>query len=492
MTTTDAGPPAQAPAVEVEVAPRRHRPLVSSMRARILCWYVALLVLALAIAVAGTRNLQLGRLDDRLGRELAHEVQNLWMLASTPADPATGRPWASVRELFNAQLGRTAPDRNETMLTFVNGDPFLRSAEEPPARIDTDPRLTALWGSLEAPRTGTVESAAGTVIYSAVPVRVAGDPDRGVFVAVAFRDRARRWIDEMSRLTIEVGLAALVVGSMLAWVAAGRVLAPVRMVAEMARTISDGGLSGRIQVQGRDEASQLATTFNGMLDRLESSFAAQRTFIDDAGHELRTPITIIRGHLEVLGDDPAERRETVAIVTDELDRMTRMVDDLLVLARAEQPDFLHLELVDVEALTSDLLAKARVLAPREWRLERSGLGLIVADRQRLTQAMMQLALNATQHTAEGALIVLGSAVNHRAARFWIRDSGPGVAAADRARIFGRFGRGAAGPRRSDGAGLGLAIVHAIAHAHRGHIELDSSSGAGATFTLVVPVEPPGP
>jgi two-component system OmpR family sensor kinase len=488
----DAGRHAGAPAVEVEVAPGRQRPLLSSMRARILCWYVVLLVLALAIAVSGSRHVQLTRLDDRLGRELAGQVQHLRVLANTPADPVTGRPWGSVQQLFYAQLARTAPQRNLTMLSFVDGRPFLRSAEEPPARIDTDPHLTVLWGSLAVPRTGMVPSAAGEVIYAAVPVRVVGDPAHGVFVAAAFRDRARRGIDEMTRLTVEAGLAALVVGSMLAWVAAGRVLAPVRMVADMARTISDGGLSARIQVRGRDEASQLTATFNGMLDRLESSFAAQRNFIDDAGHELRTPITIIRGHLELLGDDPAERRETIAIVTDELDRMTRMVDELLVLARAEQPDFLDLELVDVETLTSDLLAKARVLARRDWRLERTGLGLIVADRQRLTQAVMQLAQNATQHTTEGARIMLGSGINQRVARFWIRDTGPGVASADRARIFARFGRGSTGRRRSDGAGLGLAIVDAIAHAHHGHVELESSSGAGATFTLVVPVEPPGP
>lgn len=461
------------------------------MRARILGWYVVLLVLAMAIAIAASRNVQLTSLDKHLDRVLDHEVQDLRLLAEGGADPATGQPFSSVRQLFLAQLGRRTPPRNETMVTFVDGRPFLRSADPPPARLDTNPRLTALWGSLTAPRTGTVRSAAGAVLYAAVPVTVAGDSERGVFVVAAFRDRARAGIDEMTRVTVEAGLAALLVGSALAWAAAGRVLAPVRLVAETARTISDGGLSARIQVRGRDEASQLAATFNGMLDRLESSFAAQRNFIDDAGHELRTPITIIRGHLELLGDDPAERRETIAIVTDELDRMSRMVGDLLVLARAERPDFLDLELVDVETLTSDLLAKARVLAPRDWRLERTGRGLIVADRQRLTQAVVQLAQNATQHTGKGARITLGSAVNRRVARFWIRDTGPGVAGADQARIFARFARGG-GRRRSSGAGLGLAIVHAIAHAHHGRVELESRIGAGATFTLVVPVEPPGP
>jgi signal transduction histidine kinase len=96
-------------------------------------------------------------------------------------------------------------------------------------------------------------------------------------------------------------------------------------------------------VHGRDDVAALAGTFNAMLDRLERAFAAQRTFVDDAGHELRTPITIVRGHLELMGDDPAEREETVRLVTDELDRMSRIVEDLLLLAKAERPDFIRPE-----------------------------------------------------------------------------------------------------------------------------------------------------
>ena len=99
-----------------------------------------------------------------------------------------------------------------------------------------------------------------------------------------------------------------------------------------------------------------------MLDRLERAFASQRAFVDDAGHELRTPITIVRGHLELMGDDPAEREETVALVTDELDRMGRIVDDLLLLAKAEQADFLRPGPLDLDVLTDELYAKAQALA----------------------------------------------------------------------------------------------------------------------------------
>lgn len=159
---------------------------------------------------------------------------------------------------------------------------------------------------------------------------------------------------------------------------------------------------------GTDEVARLATTFNDMLDRVEKGYDAQRRFLDDAGHELRTPITIVRGHLEVLSEDPDERRETIALVTDELDRMARMVNDLLVLAHAEEPTFLELEPVDLEALTVELHTKLEAIAPRRWEIESLGTGVIVADRQRLTQAVAQLAENAAKHTDEGDRIGLGT------------------------------------------------------------------------------------
>jgi signal transduction histidine kinase len=223
-----------------------------------------------------------------------------------------------------------------------------------------------------------------------------------------------------------------------------------------------------------------------MLDRLEAAFEGQRQFTADASHELRTPMTIIRGQLEVLGDDPEEREEAMEIVFDEPDRMGRLVDDLLVLARAKQPDFLHLEPVNIASLTVDLHSKARSLAPRTWKLENKGSGIVEADRQRLTQAVIQLAQNAVQHTSEGAEIALGSALNDGHLQLWVRDSGPGIAPEDQERIFHRFTRGPDRRRNSDGAGLGLSIVRAIAEAHSGSVHVISRRGEGATFTMELP------
>ncbi len=199
-----------------------------------------------------------------------------------------------------------------------------------------------------------------------------------------------------------------------------------------------------------------------MLDRLESAFATQRAFVDDAGHELRTPITVIMGQLEVMGDDPQDRARTMAIVQDELARMARIVEDLLLLAKTEQPDFVRPEPVELADFTTEVLMKARTLGDRDWSLDACAEGTVALDAQRLTQALLNLARNAVEHTDAGTAVAIGSRRDPERVLFWVRDDGPGVAAADQERIFDRFTRGRNARRRSDGAGLGLAIVQAVA------------------------------
>jgi two-component system, OmpR family, sensor kinase len=308
-----------------------------------------------------------------------------------------------------------------------------------------------------------------------------------VVTAAIARERAQ--VTDALRVTGIALVAVLVIASALAFFAAGRVLAPIRQLTETARSISESDLTRRIPVEGDDELAELATTFNAMLDRLETAFASQRDFLSDAGHELRTPLTVIRGHLELLGDDPEEREEIVELLFDELDRMGRLVDELLLLARAQRPDFLRLEDVDLDVLTDELMTKARALADRDWELSAVGTGRVTADRQRLTQAIMNLARNAADHTADGDRIELGSSIRNGAARLWVRDHGPGIATADRERIFDRFVRGGGRRPSSEGAGLGLAIVKAVAEAHGGRVTLDTREGRGTTFTVIVPAEP---
>jgi two-component system, OmpR family, sensor kinase len=174
------------------------------------------------------------------------------------------------------------------------------------------------------------------------------------------------------------------------------------------------------------------------------------------------------------------------VVGDEVVRMTRLVDDLRVLADTHQPDFLDTEQLDAGALVREVFGKVRRLAPRDWRLEGDG-GWVTGDRQRLQQALINLAHNAVQYTAEADRIELGASAADGEVRLWVADSGPGIAAEEHERIFERFTYGAGGLRHPESRGLGLAIVSAIACAHGGRVELDSSPGEGSTFAVVIPV-----
>jgi signal transduction histidine kinase len=195
---------------------------------------------------------------------------------------------------------------------------------------------------------------------------------------------------------------------------------------------------------------------------------------------------VIQGHLDTLSDDPDDRARTLALLDDELDRMRRLVDELVTLARSERPDFLSPGPVDLGDLTRELLDKSRALGPRRWELDAVADVPLVVDGQRLTQAVLQLAENAVRHTTPGDRISIGSAVGDGMVRIWVADTGTGVAPEDVARIFGRFVRGAAARRSGDGSGLGLSIVSAIATGHGGRVELADTPGGGATFSIVIP------
>ena len=463
---------------------------VRSVRVRILASYVILLAAASLVSVFVARQVLLVRLDDRIQDDLAQEVREFRALAVGGTDPATGRPFGdNVNRIFRVFLSRNVPGEGEEQIAIPRRGRTRYERSDRAEFVIREP-FVSRWKRLEDEEEGEIDTPAGPAQYVAVPVR-AGDRTLGAFVVAIFSEGEREEVNEVVRIVAAVSVGVLLLATVIAFLTAGRVLAPLRGLRDAARTITGTDLTQRIDVEGNDELAELGRTFNAMLDRLDNAFTSQREFIRDAGHELRTPITVIRGHLELLAagqEDPAERAETIALVTDELDRMSRFVADLMLLARAERPDFLEYETVDVGELTRDLLAKAESLAARDWQLETNGRGLIVADRQRLTQAVMNLADNAARHTGEGDAIVLGSSVNAREARLWVRDSGPGIDPEEREAIFERLSRGRRARGSYEGTGLGLAIVRAVAEAHGGRVELRSEPGAGAEFEVVVPVD----
>jgi two-component system, OmpR family, sensor kinase len=463
--------------------------LLRAARTRILGWVLLLAALGMLFAGATVYLVERARIESRIDRSLTQEVDEFRTFAREGIDPRTGRRFESVERLFFVALQRNVPDRNEALFGFIDGQVRYFSPGPDADTLRRNPdfrRVVAALTSTGQAEFGHVDTSAGTVRFAVLPV----DPNAGkeAWVVAHWTDRAQAEFVEVVRTYAVVAAAGLLLVGVVGWFVAGRLLGPVRELRRTARQISESDLTRRIDVHGTDDISDLARTFNAMLDRLEAAFGAQRQFLDDAGHELRTPLTIVRGHLELLEHNEAgEFAETKALVVDELDRMGRLVEDLLTLAKAERPDFVRPAPVDMGMLVDDVFDKATALGNRRWRIDARADLVLVADAQRLTQALLQLAHNAVKHTNPADTIAIGSSIDHgtRTVRLWVRDTGPGVPPEDAERIFGRFQRGAAHPR-IEGSGLGLAIVTAIAEAHNGRVELASRPGHGATFSLVVP------
>jgi signal transduction histidine kinase len=430
--------------------------------------------------------------DRRVQADIVNDIQDFQEFMAEKTSSGEKLDKDKLDDLFQNFLRRKIPEDDSYLMAFLDGEFERSSPRARPKQLDENSKLMKSWATLTQPQEGELETTdpeVGRIIYMAEPVISEGKV-LGVFVTAHASAGERQEAYDAVFLAVQVLLIALLLGLIVAWLVSGRILAPLRSLLRTARSIGESDLTQRLPVRGSGEIGELAKTFNDMMDRLEVAFASQRAFVNDASHELRTPITIIRGHLELLGDDPQERQETIALVLDELDRMNRFVNDLLLLARSERPDFLQLQTIDLDPFTEEIYTKTTALAHRNWQLEAKGRGQIVGDRQRLTQAITNLAQNATQHTAETDTIALGSAVDRQCIRFWVRDTGNGILQTDQKRIFDRFARADKSRRRSDGAGLGLAIVKAIAEAHGGKIELTSELGTGSTFILVLPLELP--
>jgi signal transduction histidine kinase len=285
--------------------------------------------------------------------------------------------------------------------------------------------------------------------------------------------------------------ASLVVG----WVIAGRVLAPIGRITGVAREIQATDLSRRIRMQGpNDELKQLADTFDAMLARIDAAFAAQQQVLADASHELRNPLAIIRTNADLALSDPDPRqdelRQAVVVVKRASDRMARLVDDLLALARREAPTF-AIEPVDLGRVASE--ASDEFVAPAEARgivLDRAvAPGVVVmGDSDALKRAIANLLENAVRLAPSSSRIRLAVGSERDMAWVAVSDEGPGIAPEHQPKVFDRFWRADKGRSRADGGtGLGLSIVRQIAQTHGGDVQLQSRVGVGSTFTIWLPV-----
>lgn len=463
---------------------RRFRLSSISVRARILAALTSLAALALVVCGYTVFYLQLMQVEDRINAELESGAQEFVRLHEIGVDPGTGESFAAPSDLVSAAMQRIIPTRNEGVLGMVSGEVAYTSSVADVQLQDDQELVDSLRSYALADRAQftTVETEVTT--YRAVVVPVHNDSEVAAFI-LAYDQAAEK--ENFSSVFITytwVAVFSLLVVALVGWLVAGRLLYPIRLLASTSHRITQEDLSERIPVTGKDDLAAMTRSVNEMLDRLEGAFTTQGQLIHDVSHELRTPLTIVRGHLEVLDagdhDDVIATRE---LTLDELTRMNRVVDDLTTLAKADRPDFVQPAHVELGTLIDEVYDKIHALGDRRWLISGRAEGTVVLDRERITQALLQLAANAVKFSPPGSVVSLGSRLDHDAVILTVRDQGAGIPEEEVDRVFERFYRRDAS---QPGSGLGLVIVQAIAHAHSGTVRVESRLGAGSTFSIVLP------
>lgn len=296
-------------------------------------------------------------------------------------------------------------------------------------------------------------------------------------------------------LFIGAGISMLIAG-LAGWISTNQALTPLEAVTRTALQITRADdLSRRIPYDGPpdDEVGQLIHAFNQTLSRLENLFNTQRRFLADVGHELRTPLTVIRGNVDLMRRMQSADDESMDSITSEVDRLTRLVGDLLLLAQAESGKLpLVKSMVEMDSLVLEALSQMSVLAKDRLKLTIGEIDqvLVCGDQDRLKQVMVNLVGNAIKYTPAGGEVIVGVGKEKNRARITVSNNGPGIPKEDLPHIFERFYRGEKSRTRSrdgKGFGLGLSIAYWIVRNHNGQIEVSSTENEGTTFRIWLPL-----
>jgi heavy metal sensor kinase len=486
---------------------------VRSIRFRMTCLYV--LALALTFAVSGfvvyrfTSRALHRDLDDLLelrAEGIAASIDTFWAVESQAA-LAAGRPLDSTSKVGNVDFQRLAlrwveeriedPVLVDIVVQLFGPDSRLIAASQPVPGATLLPfedlapvlapdarflNILSQGGAGERTRLRTLTLPVTEDGRLAYVIRVLSPLDN-----VEAPLRRLRLI-----LLLVLPLAMVLSGTAGAWLA-GRALRPIDRMVDSARDISAENLRDRLPVPPtRDELSRLAETFNGMLDRIEEGFSLHRQFWEDVAHELKTPLAIMKGEIEValrIGGGSQENRDVLASSLEEVDGLIRLIEKMLTLARMDRGGApLETDEVDLAALAGRAVEDFRVPAEDKGiRLGFSGSGAVRVrgDEARLRGLIYILLDNAVKFTPAGGTIGVEVAPDGAAARLAVADTGPGIPEDDIPGIFDRFRR-AGRSGEGHGFGLGLSIAKAVAERHGGRIEARSRRGTGSTFTVVLP------
>jgi two-component system OmpR family sensor kinase len=469
--------------------------MFDSIRARLTAWYVAVLagvlvgfgiVVYLALTEVLYRKVDraLASLVTVVATSLTHDAEE----GQSPLDAAR----STVVELTGEDQSLAVFDAGGRLLARQLADEELRLDLGPPDEVP-----------LEAPAFSTV-----TEVDDA-------DRHRLAIRAVTIHPGGQRYIvmaghsledidDELASVRTVFASAipvALLVAAIGGWLMARQSLAPVAAMADQAGRLGAETAGKRLPVaNARDELGRLAGAFNALLARMDAAFAQQRQFMADASHELRTPIATLRTAATVTLQQPhrdeVEYRETLAIMEEQTRRLSRVVDDMFTLARADAGRY-PLRTIDLylDSLVQEVASTARVLAAGQ-AVEVSAGPLddapFVGDEDLLRRMLMNLVENAVRYTPAGGTVQVSLERRHGRYHVVVTDSGTGIPAAAQSHVFERFYQGDPSRSRTDasrGAGLGLAIARWIARAHHGDLKLVTSSPAGTTFEVELPADP---
>jgi signal transduction histidine kinase len=291
-------------------------------------------------------------------------------------------------------------------------------------------------------------------------------------------------------------LMSMAVAGFAGWISTRQALEPLGNVTEVALQITNADdLSRRIPYEGPDddEVGQLIHAFNQTLSRLENLFNTQRRFLADVGHELRTPLTVIRGNVDLMRRMDSLDMESMESIVAEVDRLTRLVGDLLLLAQAESGKLpLSIGLVELDTLMLEVMHEMRILARDRLQLKLGEIDqvLVCGDQDRLKQVLVNLIGNAIQYTSQGGEVIVSIGKSGERSRIVISDTGTGIAPEDLPHVFERFYRGEKSRTRQKegkGYGLGLSIAYWIVRNHGGQIDVESRLGKGTTFYIWLPL-----
>jgi heavy metal sensor kinase len=454
-----------------------------SIRQRLTLWYagaVALLLAVLAISLLLVHDrLARARLETDLRR-----INDAVATVFTNEMIEKGHAHAAAEE---ALIEVVVPGRHLAIATRDGRVLAQRwTLPSPPPLLDG--------GTVARERTTTlIAPAAATIVTRALPPV----PEGFIVVSAApwnelYRDRA-----DLIHALLVVMPIALVVTTLGAWWVAGRALRPARTMAAEARRLSERAPGQRLTTGRQDELGQLATAFNGLVDRLESALAVRSQFLADASHELRTPVSIARTAADVAlsreGRTDAEYRDALAVISRQMKHLGRIVSDMLTLARGDATDW-PLTITDFyleELLAEAVRAMAALATAREVTVQSASPAdlQIRGDEGLLYQMIVNLLENAIHHTPAGGTVRVTMTVSAGDVRIAVDDTGRGIAETDRERIFDRFvqiSSSAPGANQTRGTGLGLAIARRIARAHHGDVTLVSTGPDGTRFAATLP------